>query len=356
MPTSSFKISRASAGDFDACRELLREGSKSFHAASLLLPSNIQPSVRALYAFCRVADDAVDLAVEGDGASAVARLRSRLDLVYAGTPRQSPVDRAFAATVAKHALPRTLLDALIEGFEWDVAKRRYQTLSDVRAYAARVAASVGAMMTVLMDAASPEALARACDLGVAMQLTNIARDVGEDARAGRLYLPLDWFKEAGIDPDEWLQEPRFEPAIARMTARLLEEADVLYRRAGSGIAMLPGNSRIAIWAARHIYADIGSEIERRGFDSVNGRSFVSKTRKVMLLGKAVASRALDRSSSRAPALAETTFLVEAAHRPVAQAQQAGFRSRLIWTLDLFERLERAERARLNGRKTNVSTA
>ena len=356
MQMPSFESSLATSDDFIACRELLREGSKSFYAASLLLPKRFQPSVRALYAFCRVADDAVDLVDDGDGAGAVAKLRARLDLVYAGRPRQTPVDRAFAATVARHSMPRALLDALLEGFEWDTVNRRYQTLSDVRAYATRVAASVGAMMTVLMDAASQDALARACDLGVAMQLTNIARDVGEDARAGRLYLPLDWFAEAGIDPEAWLRNPQFGPAIAEMVARLLAEADVLYRRAGAGIGLLPRDARTAIWAARHIYADIGSEIEKRGHDSISARSFVSKKRKIVLLAKAMLSSSDDHAASREPALMEAAFLVEAAHRPPAQKPRAGYKARVIWTLELFERLERAERARLGNHKASHGAA
>ena len=93
--------------------------------------------------------------------------------------------------------------------------RRYETLQDLDAYAARVAGSVGAMMTLVMGQRAPEIVARACDLGVAMQLTNIARDVGEDARAGRLYLPLQWLREAGIDPDAWLAKPVFTPGDRR---------------------------------------------------------------------------------------------------------------------------------------------
>ncbi len=106
-------------------------------------------------------------------------------------------------------MPRELPEALLEGFEWDLVGRRYETLEELQAYAARVAGSVGAMMAVLMGARSAAVLARACDLGVAMQLTNIARDVGEDARQGRLYLPLAWLREAGIDPERLARSARF---------------------------------------------------------------------------------------------------------------------------------------------------
>jgi 15-cis-phytoene synthase len=176
--------------DLDHCREAIRHGSLSFHAASRLLPARVRDPALALYAFCRLADDAVDLHEEKP--AAVLRLRDRLDLIYRGTPRNAPADRAFAAVIETHDMPRALPEALLEGLAWDATGRRYETLSELFDYSARVAAAVGAMMCVLMGVRDANALARACDLGVAMQLTNIARDVGEDARARRMYLPLAW--------------------------------------------------------------------------------------------------------------------------------------------------------------------
>jgi phytoene synthase len=166
---------------------MIRCGSRSFFMASFLLPPDVREAAYALYAFCRLSDDAVD--VEGGRGESVARLRQRLDSVFAGRPEPEPVDRALTDAVIEFGIPRAAMDALLEGLEWDAAGRRYETLSDVYAYAVRVAGSVGAMMAALMGARTPDLVARACDLGVAMQLTNIARDVGEDARAGRLYLP-----------------------------------------------------------------------------------------------------------------------------------------------------------------------
>lgn len=135
---------------------------------------------------CRLADDAVD--VEGGSLAAIAELRGLLDLAYSGRPLSRPIDRAFAETISRYGIPRELPEGLITGLEWDAVSRRYDTLEDLEAYAVRVAGTVGAMMALLMGTTSPELIARACDLGVAMQLTNIARDVGEDARMGRLYL------------------------------------------------------------------------------------------------------------------------------------------------------------------------
>ena len=207
--------------DLAHCRDVIRTGSLSFHAASKLLPASVRDPALALYAFCRLADDEVD---EGDNkARAVLDLRDRLDLAYAGTPRNAPEDRAFAAIIAEFNMPRALPEALLEGLAWDAVERRYATLSEVRDYSARVASAVGAMMCVLMRARDPDALARACDLGVAMQLTNIARDVGEDARAGRIYLPTDWLDEAGISGDDFFATPAATPEIRRLVRRLPAE-------------------------------------------------------------------------------------------------------------------------------------
>ena len=171
----------------------------------LLLPRAVRDPASALYAFCRQADDAVDVGGQRD---AVDRLRRRLALAYAGLPVAIPADRALADVVARFGIPYALPDAMLEGFAWDAEGRRYQDFSALKSYAARVAGSGrGDDGRVDGCALSPEQLARACDLGVAMQLSNIARDVGEDAQAGRIYLPLDWMHEAGIDPAAWLLRP-----------------------------------------------------------------------------------------------------------------------------------------------------
>jgi phytoene synthase len=167
------------------------------------------------------------------------------------------------------------------------------------------------MMTVVMGPRAPEVLARACDLGVAMQLTNIARDVGEDAALGRIYLPLAWMREAGIDPDAWLRAPRYDEAVARVVARLLDAADALYRRADAGIPMLPADCRTAIFAARLVYADIGRSIARAAFDSITRRARVSGPRKLVLLLRSLGARWLRTGAGGEPPLEPTRFLVAA---------------------------------------------
>jgi phytoene synthase len=335
----------SSDADLAACRALLRGGSKSFDAASKLLPRAVCEPAVALYAFCREADDVIDR----DGGS-LDWLRQRLTLAYAGNPLDNPTDRAFAHIVDRFAIPRALPEALLEGFAWDATGRRYNSLPELRAYAVRVAGTVGGMMAVLMGVRDRERLSAAIDLGVAMQLSNIARDVGEDARNGRLYLPLDWLTEMGIDPDAFLRDPQHTPALGRVIWRLLDTANEYYRRAGAGIARLPIGCRFGIAAARLLYAEIGHEVNRRGLDSVSGRAVVSSRRKVWVLAKGLGPVALNSVPLAAEPVPEGAYLVDAViqatPRAVVGEQTPAWwdvAERLRWTIELFERMEQRER-------------
>ena len=205
MPLSFLDHSVVTPADLAACRQMIRDGSKTFYAASLLLPQRICDAARSLYGFCRVADDLVDQST--DSQAAVEQLLGRLDRIYRGAPDNQPAGRAFADVAARYAIPREIPEALVEGFAWDARGKRYERLSDLHGYAVRVAGTVGAMMSLVMEVRDPEALARACDLGIAMQLTNIARDVGDGARIGRLYLPAEWL----VMKDEALRAMELRP-------------------------------------------------------------------------------------------------------------------------------------------------
>jgi 15-cis-phytoene synthase len=309
-------------GDIEACHALLARGSKSFSAAAMLLPRRMRDAAAVLYAFCRVADDAVDLS---DDADRVERVRRRLARVYAGDGLDGPVERALADVVRRFDLPIEVLAGLIEGFEWDATGRSYPTLSDTLSYAARVASTVGAAMTVIMGSREAHMVARAADLGLAMQLTNIARDVGEDAHAGRLYLPLEWLREEGVDPEAFLRDKAPLPGVRRVVLKLLEVADGLYASADAGIAMLPADVRPAIYAARFIYADIGRVIRENGGDSVSVRAVVPGSRKAALLGRALLSTwSSPDSLLHEPPAPETAFLVRAVAgtRPISMRAPA----------------------------------
>ncbi len=321
----------------------MRGGSKTFFAASMLLPQRVRAPASALYAFCRLADDAIDLGA--DPFAAMLALQCRLDAIYDDKPYDIDADRAIARVVHAHAIPRALLDALLDGFLWDAQGHRYETIEDVQAYGARVAGTVGAMMALVMRCGTEQALARACELGVAMQLTNIARDVGEDARNGRLYLPREWLRDAGVDADAWLRAPHFDAAIAHVTQRLLRAADALYERAEQGIEALPRDCRPAIFAARLVYAEIGHQLVRDGLDSVNHRAVVSRRRKLALIARATTAAVIAPHAQTQPlaALREVQYLVDAAAQALPASAASAvprrtFDERMAWACDLHARL------------------
>jgi len=344
-------LSRRSAkfeADLAACRAALRGGSHTFFAASLILPREVRGPASALYAFCRLADDAIDLA--SDHEAALDDLHRRLARAYANDPVAHPADRAFAATAAHFAIPYELPAALLEGFAWDAAGRRYESIEALYDYAARVAGTVGAMMALVMGVRDPQALAHACELGVAMQLTNIARDVGEDARMGRLYLPQDWMREAGLDPEAWLAAPVFDARLAAVVRRLLDAADALYLRGEAGIGFLPTGCRPAIRAAARLYAEIGREVARRGHDSVSGRAVVSTMRKLAVI--ASTAIALPLPEPCAP-LRAIRYLVGAVDALPVQAEATrvawwNLQARTVRIIELFERMDARDQARIGG--------
>ena len=343
LPDTAF----ASREDHARCRAAIRSGSRTFFAASMLLPASVRKPAFGLYAFCRLSDDAID--VDGGSLHALERLRDRLARAGEGRPLPFAADRAMADVIGRFAIPRAVPEALLDGLEWDARGRRYDSLPDLFDYAARVAGTVGVMMTLVMGVRDAAALARACDLGVAMQLTNIARDVGEDARAGRIYLPLDWLREAGIDPETFLASPVLGAPLKSVIARLLAEADRLYARARAGIASLPPLCQPAVLAAAMLYAEIGRELERLALDSVTLRARVPRMRKAGLLARAVLATPWLKPAPPAPALDAVAYLIAAVRAapapPLPRAAPALVQTpapQFLRVLAIFERLERAE--------------
>ena len=322
--------------DMSECRRLLSHGSKSFYIASHFLPRTLRESASGLYAFCRIADDLVDLG--DDPRQALVTLHRRLDLIYDGRPDNHPIDRVLSQIVIDHKLPRELLDALLEGFEWDTAGRDYHTLAEVCDYGARVAGTVGVMMAILMGVKDHATLARAADLGVAMQLTNICRDVGEDARAGRLYLPREMMQQAGIDPEGFLQNPQPSEALTIVLRQILEEAQRRYQLADEGIRQLPRSCRPGILAARRLYAEIGHTVVQNNYDSINQRAIVSRARKGQILLGLIRGPAAAPERMLEPCAAENQFLLNAIpHSEEWQRpnQPRDFSAKAEWMLELF---------------------
>jgi phytoene synthase len=328
------------------CRGMIRTGSRSFFIASHLLPKDLRGAAYALYAFCREADDAID---DGDDPfAALAVFQARLAAIYDGDP-EGPVDRALARVAESRGMPRELLEALLQGFAWDAQERAYKDLAGVYGYSVRVAGSVGIMMAILMGVRDSDLLARAADLGVAMQLTNIARDVGEDARNGRVYLPKRWLREVNLTPQDLVANPEFSEPLAHVVARLLSAAECLYTRADSGIARLPARCRPGIHAARLLYAGIGHELLRRGGDSVTRRTVVPKGRKLALTARALVSPSVNLAHLHAEPLPQVRYLIRAVARLPAPdlecAATHGVSSDIEWMLDVIGELERRDHER-----------
>jgi len=270
--------------------QILRHHARSFTWGARLLPRKYRRDAAAIYAFCRRCDDAVDHAADAvTAARAVARLRGELDRIYAPDWQDGdladPVLVGFREVVRRRGLPRLLSDELLNGMQMDVGCVRYQTFTELLVYCHRVAGVVGLMMARVMGVTDERVLAHAADLGIAMQLTNICRDVAEDARLDRVYLPGELLG-AGE---------------AAAVAELLRRADGYYRSGDRGLVALPAGCAAAIRVARLIYADIGRVIAARGFDVHAGRARVSSPRKLWLAVRALGETAAGRIARRGDA-------------------------------------------------------
>ena len=236
---------------------------------------------RKVYAWCRRCDDAIDLAPPAERPAALRRMRAELDAVYAGEPIADPTLASFAGVVRRRDIPRRYPSELLDGFQMDVDGVRYATLAELLGYAYRVAGTVGVMMAHVLGARGTEPLRRAAHLGMAMQLTNICRDVDEDWRNGRVYLPQELLGCAAVPPAS------LDPtAAAGAMVTLLARARAFYESGEGGLEALRFRCAGAIRAAALIYADIGRLIAARRHDIRRGRAVVSRGRKLWLVARA----------------------------------------------------------------------
>jgi len=207
------------------CAEVTRRSGSSFAAAFWLLDRPQRRAIHAVYAFCRLADDiADDPALRGDRALLLERWRAELDAAYDGAP-EHPVGVALADAVRRYALPRDLFVELLRGVESDLRGESMQTFEDLRRYCFRVASTVGLIVVRVLGADRPRALAYAEDMGVAVQLTNVLRDVGEDARGGRIYLAREDLARFGVEPADLARAERGD-AVRLLLACYAERARI----------------------------------------------------------------------------------------------------------------------------------
>ena len=282
--------------DLVLCRSALAHHSKSFHLASRLLGTTAQNEAAAVYAYCRRVDDAIDDVGPPQALPALRKLRAELANVYSGAPQSDPVLRAFQHVVFERQIHPEYPGELLAGMEMDVSGAVYNSMDDLLLYCHRVAGVVGLMMCHVLGVREPRALVNAAHLGMAMQLTNICRDVAEDWSRDRLYLPdsvLTAHGAPGLQARIGTAFPaELKGSFAGALDQLLGTADHYYRSGHTGLWHLPFRAAVSIRTAARVYAEIGEELRRRDLNVLSGRAVVSKRRKLGLALRAVSREAL----------------------------------------------------------------
>ncbi len=278
------------------CRASIAQHSKSFSLASRLLPLAVRDETAAVYAYCRRADDLIDLASQRTPAEIIAGLRAELGSIYDGEAQAEPELSLFQQVVMRHSIPRHYPEELLAGMAMDATDTAYAQPDELLVYCFRVAGTVGLMMSHVLGVRDAAALRNAAHLGMAMQLTNICRDVREDWDRGRLYLPSAALRQAGAPGlREQLGEPLpidAKQPIARVVRGLLQRADALYASGEAGVVHLPFRAAIAVRTARLVYSDIGRVVLACDADPFAPRAVVSTGRKLQLALRAVVQTAL----------------------------------------------------------------
>ncbi|MBX9796291.1 phytoene/squalene synthase family protein [Sphingomonas sp.] len=278
----------------DAARQSIARGSKSFAAASHLFAPDTRERAWLLYSWCRACDDMADGQDHGHGMRAVddpmarlARLTELSEAALAGQQTGDPPFEALRLVVAETGLPAVFVRHHLAGFALDAEGWRPQTEDDLLTYCYHVAGVVGCMMAVVMGVAPDDAatLDRACDLGLAFQLSNIARDIDEDAGAGRCYLPRAWLAEAGVVPDR-LMAAEHRPALVAMVRRLTDRAAAFEQAARHGTPALAWRSAWAVLAAASIYGGIGRRVAALGGHAWDQRVTTSAAEKLAAVARA----------------------------------------------------------------------
>ncbi len=269
------------------CHRQTRQHARSFYFASFALPREKKRAAYAVYAFCRYADDLVDRAASRDGIEEVLiRIGADFDRMSGGAITEPPFAPAFGWAVHRFGLEKQPFLDLLKGVSMDLEPLVITNWPHLREYCYHVASVVGLMMAQIFELRDPAGREQAIDLGIAMQLTNIVRDVGEDYAIGRIYLPADEMARHGVtaaDLSAKSANENFKQLLREQIARARE----YYRRAEGGIPKLADDgSQYTVWIMRHVYAGILDEVERAKYDTLHRRVSTSLPRKLRLAGQA----------------------------------------------------------------------
>jgi phytoene synthase len=275
VPTEATLLEKA----YQHCEEITARHSRTFFMASALLPSRKRRAARALYAFCRISDDLVDRQ-EPDALGKLMAWRERSLGLHPA--EDDLVALAWADTRARYRIPRRYAEQLIEGVRRDLAQTRYESFEELSAYCYGVASTVGLMAMHIIGFAGRQAIPYALKLGVALQLTNILRDVGEDWRAGRVYLPQQELEEFSLGEED-LNRGQVDARWQAFMRFQIDRNRQLYLEAAPGIALLDRDGRVAITAAADLYQAILDDIEDHQYEVFNRRAYVSTWEKARRL-------------------------------------------------------------------------
>lgn len=258
----------------------IEEGSKSFSLAARLFPHGPRLGAYYIYFWCRYCDDVID---KGGSLSELETLRTETLKLWDNNSHQGlPPFLAFKEAVTQFQIPKSYPLELLEGMRMDLLNKSYNNFYELKLYCYRVASTVGLMMCHVMGLNRESALKEAASLGIAMQLTNIARDVKEDFQLGRTYLPLEWLQAEGLDQKNYMQRDNREK-LFRVIRRLLAMAETYYQEGLKGLDALSWRSALTILCALRIYREIGRKIIATGPEAIEQRIVVSKTRKFIIV-------------------------------------------------------------------------
>jgi phytoene synthase len=264
---------------YEACRKLNAEHGKTYYLASLLLPPAKRPHVWALYGFARYADEFVDSFTEPDPDALVAWSADFLDALATGRKPEHPIALAMANTVRRWAIPRQHIEAFLESMQMDISITAYPTYADLEHYMYGSAAVIGLQMLPILEPLSPAAASRARALGEAFQMSNFIRDVGEDLKRGRVYLPQEDLDTFGVTRED-LAAGLVTPMIRELLAFEIERTRALYAFAEPGIEMLHPTSQDCMRTAFVLYGEILDAVERSGYQVLTQRVSVPLPRRL----------------------------------------------------------------------------
>lgn len=269
--------------------QVIRHGSKSFSLAARLFDNETLEAAVLLYRWCRFCDDEIDSAKPTEQSQKLQFLRTQTEAVIRGEISELEPFQALGYLLKEYKIPPHYPLELINGLQMDVDNQAYQTIEELKLYCYRVAGVVGLMMAHIMKVSSETALRHACDMGMAMQLTNIARDIFADAQMGRIYLPTVALKknQVPLSPKSFSVSV-YHGRLASVTRLILDEADRLYSSGDQGLEYLSLRAQIAILSARHIYSDIGRLVRARGALAWRERVYVPLHRKLFWVGFSLA--------------------------------------------------------------------